>query len=57
MELTIKNLEKRYNIQIHSVMNFEKGIRMWMIEYQNKKLYFDNKNQLYDFLKEINKEA
>ena len=55
MKLTIKNLEKRYNVKIHSVMNFEKGIRMWMIKYHDKELYFENKNRLYDFFKEINK--
>ena len=43
MELTIKNLEKRYSVQINSIMNCEKGIRMWMIEYHDKELYFENK--------------
>lgn len=55
MKITIKNLEKRFNVKIHSVMNFEKGIRMWMIKYHDKELYFENKNRLYDFFKEINK--
>lgn len=51
MKLTIKNLEKRYGVKIHSVMNHEIGKMMWMIQHNNTEIYFDTKEKVYEYLK------
>ena len=51
MKPTVKNLKRKYGVNIESVMNFGTGRRMWSIEYNGEKNLFDNVHQDYEYLK------
>lgn len=51
MKPTVKNLKRKYGVNIESVMNFGMGRRMWRVEYNGEKHLFDNLHQAYEYLK------
>lgn len=53
MKLTIKNLNKRYGLDIKSVYSPEHNKMVWSFTYEGKEYKFETKAKIAEFMKSI----